>query len=304
MGWPVALAAHREATRVTPAVLPWPDLVALLTVPHVHPGAGAREDKDTLPAWLPVTPRASDAGYKRGVAHVESVSCLVLDLDSGEPLGRALTLARGHVALYHTSWSHSPEHPKGRLVFPLAAPAPAERWPEVWAAGARWAASGGLTVDAKAKDASRIYFVPAVPQDSPERRRAFRGGWQPGAWLCWRALLAAYPANAAPRAPYVAPPRRSAPAGDERAYRQRFGAALLATRCAELASTPEGGRNTRLFRAAAACAMLEAAGVLDLGPARRELEQAATAAGLGWGEIQTTINSGISRGILDGPWKF
>jgi len=104
-----------------PGEVEFGELAGLLSEPIAHRGA-----KETIPAWMPTILRPDDAGrYRRAKASVVAVSCLVLDLDQGEPLERAAALAEGYTAMMHTSWSHTPEHPKARLVFPFAEPAPA-----------------------------------------------------------------------------------------------------------------------------------------------------------------------------------
>lgn len=302
MPWPVALAPHARTSAILPVALGWDELRLLLTDPVVHHGP-----KEALAAWIPALMREDErGGFRRASCNVVAVSCLVLDLDSGEPLERVLTLAGKWVALYHTSWSHRPEHPKGRLVFPFAEPAPVERWGDVWAAASRWAASCGLTVDPATKDPARLYFVPAVPYNDPHRRRDFRGGSQGGEWLTWRRLIVDWPAPELPRrhAP-VQPVRMSGlPGQDQQGPRRIFAASVINTRCREISGTPTGGRNIKVFRAAAAAARLCAAGVLDIEEARAAIAAAALNAGLAHGEIQTTINSGIARGRKDGSWQF
>lgn len=112
--------------------------------------------KEAAPLWSPVRYRV---GARRGRSGVEQVSAIVLDFDDGTAWGDVLPRWSGCAAVMHTSWSHTPEAPKWRLVLPLARPVAAARWGPVWA----WAAerSGG-TCDPKCKDASRIYFVPAL----------------------------------------------------------------------------------------------------------------------------------------------
>ena len=119
-----------------------------------------------------------------------------------DTLERAAALAEGYTAMMHTSWSHTPEHPKARLVFPFAEPAPVARWEQVWDAAARWAKLGGLTLDPATKDASRLYFLPAYPVGDEARRRAFRS-WvrydDADQLLSWRRLLLDHPHERAER---------------------------------------------------------------------------------------------------------
>ncbi|OYO16620.1 hypothetical protein CGZ93_17830 [Enemella dayhoffiae] len=99
------------------------------------------------------------------------------------------------------------------------------------------------------------------------------------------------------------PARRPTPAGplqppgEATAYAQK----ALALECAELASTPEGGRNHTLNIAAFNIGQLIAAGHLGEQDARTHLTNAARQAGLTDIEIQRTLNSGLRGGHRSGP---
>lgn len=301
MTYSVAISDHARTSACVQHALPWPELVELLTVPAVHAG-----EKTRLTAWSPVQLRpGADGQTRRANAHVEAVSCLVYDFDKGESAERVDALAYGWTAIAHTSWSHAPSYPKLRLILPLAEPCPAARWPDVWGAAARWAASHGLTVDPSTKDPSRLFFLPATPPE-PERRRQFYASSQEGALLTWRHVLTTWPAPVEARRFQPVKPvlSRGLPGQDLTSIRSQQAARIIAHRCRELSSTSEGGRNQRLFRIAAAAAQLHAAGALDLPSAVDDITQAARAAGLGDREISTTIASGITRGKQDGPWPF
>lgn len=148
-GFPNARGRRPQGARVA-----WGRLAARLTSFAVIECATEERDRH-LPVWSPVCYRP---GATRGDAGVEAVSCVVLDVDSGTPIdeGRAPWLEVAHVV--HTSWRHTPEHPRYRIVVPLAEPVPAPLWPRVWA----WAAQRARVADPKCKDAARLYFVPAV----------------------------------------------------------------------------------------------------------------------------------------------
>lgn len=279
------------------------ELVRLLTTPIEHEG-----DKIECLAWMPVRLRPDEQGrIRRAARFVEAVSCLVLDLDQGEPLKRAKGLIDGRRAILHTSWSHTPAYPKGRIVFPLAEPAPASKWGDVWTAAEQWARSVELTIDPATKDASRLYFLPAVPKGDAERRRAFWAKAWEGEYLSWRWLVSTYPR---PRvevrtfSPVQSANVRGLPGQDRTEQRRRFAWRVVETRAEELAATAEGGRNLLAFRAGAAAAQLHAAGVLDLEEARAVLLSAAMASGLSQREADAAIQNGMNRGASDGPWSF
>jgi len=143
----------------------WPALADALTRPppvrdDVVRG-DPKDEKDAraglLPAWSPAT---FDPAWRLNV-NARDVSALVLDYDDGTPIEQAReTWGRWAYAL-HTSWSHTDAAPRFRVVVPLATPCPAARWPRVW----RWAADRAPEIDPACKDASRLYYLPAVASD-------------------------------------------------------------------------------------------------------------------------------------------
>lgn len=277
------------------------ELVRMLTTPIPHVG-----DKLECLAWMPVKLRPDEQGrYRRAARHVEAVSCLVLDLDQGEPLKRARALIDSRRAILHTSWSHRPEFPKGRIVFPFAEPVPASKWPDVWTAAETWARSAELTIDPATKDASRLYFLPAYPRGDAERRSMFWAKAWDGEYLSWRWLLVQYPRPAGRSfAPVMSAGVRGLPGQDRTEQRRRFAVRVIETRAEELATAAQGGRNQLAFRAGAAAAQLHVAGVLDLEEARAVLVSAAVASGLSQREADSAIQNGINRGVNDGAWQF
>jgi hypothetical protein len=140
-------------------VLDFPTLARSLTT-FRRTSAG---DKTELPAWSPV--RYLPEAHRRGAEGVAEVTCLVLDYDDGTELDVALRPWQDWPTIWHSSWSHTPGHPKYRLTVPLEAPIPAAHWSRVWA----WAVSRSAgKPDEKCKDPSRIYFLPAEPYpDAP-----------------------------------------------------------------------------------------------------------------------------------------
>lgn len=117
--------------------------------------------KRRLPSWSPVRYRTDADGrpLERKTEHVAEVDVVVLDFDGGASIadGRRPWGDVAHVV--HTTWSHTKETPRWRLVIPLASPVPVDRWERVWS----WAhRCSELTADPKCKDPSRLYFVPAV----------------------------------------------------------------------------------------------------------------------------------------------
>lgn len=284
--------------------------------------------KVDAPAWSPVSMRP---GATRSAAGVASVSMLVLDCDAGESLDVLEALGDEYVRLAHTSWSHRPDHPKARLVFPFQRPCPAKHWERVWGAAARWAAAHGVRVDAATKDPSRLYFGPALPDDGPHGDAACnpRLEWwewwaygldscprgmmpdRPRSLLSWARLAAAYPEPEPEPLDVDVIPASAGHLGDtedaRERRRRRFARGMLEHRCTAMVAAGEGGkgggtgRNSRTFALARLVARLAAAGAMSEGEGVSTVEQAAQTAGLKQKEYTRAIRNGLAAGRADGP---
>lgn len=151
------------------------------------------------------------------------------------------------------------------------------------------AAHGG---DEKAVDRVRCLRLPGTLHQKGEPILVQLVTLAPDNSYALEELEAAYPppppdphATRAPDAPSLAP-------GETTPYGRRG----LEAECAALAQEPEGGRNARAFRAAAAAGQLIAGGELDAGEARAELLRAAEACGLGPREAADVVDRGLATG--------
>ena len=156
MSWPVSLFSSARDNRPRGRDLSYGLLSDMLTSWHNCP------TKSQLPAWSPVR---YPPGARRSKRAVDVVSCLVFDVDDGMPIEAAAECWRGadHSFLLHTSWSHSAEHPKFRIVLPLLEYVPALQWGRGWRAGlALWRDVCGdeWSPDPACSDASRLYYLP------------------------------------------------------------------------------------------------------------------------------------------------
>ena len=124
--------------------------------------------------------------HDRRASNAQLLSMVVLDVDDGTCVDELIE--PGTFCLAHTSWSHTPDAPKWRVVYPLAEPVPAQDWPQTWrGVAARWP-----SVDPSTKDPSRMYYVPAVrecsllcrgPLPLTYRRGTYECRVQLGRWL-------------------------------------------------------------------------------------------------------------------------
>ena len=210
-GWDVVAFSSTWDTTVHQRTASWDRLVEVLTTFRTHHG-----DKMALPGW---SPARYTEGATRGKDGVQALSCLVLDYDDGTTIEEALQAWQWRPGILHTSWSHTEEHHRFRVVLPLAQPVAAADWPGVFAWADRWTrrctneealqvpedyhrATWQSTIDQKCKDPGRFYFVPAVrAEDWPRVATSWRpaGGYL-GTHLPWSRDLARYKAEQARRA--------------------------------------------------------------------------------------------------------
>ena len=121
--------------------------------------------KRRIPCW---SPTIYAPNTKRLNENVDQLTALVYDFDetSLTPKGvhEALKGKLAHVV--HTSWSHTDDAPRFRLVIFLKEPLSPARFSRAWAACLAWL---GYTseADRKCKDAARLYLLPAT---SPSRK--------------------------------------------------------------------------------------------------------------------------------------
>jgi hypothetical protein len=278
------------------------------------------EPKLHLPAWVPAdfvdlsdwesqaaewgpAPGGLDAPWsKRKAVYVLSVTAMVLDLDEAFDRAKADVLCAPWVHFGHTSWRHTPEAPKARLVFPFRAAVPVADWLPVWAAGARWAAAHGLTTDPACKDPCRAYFLPVRPPGREEHFEVWGGAGAEGlldaAWL-----LRHYPPPPPPTVPKppaalrVNPysPAATAPAEEVAARRAR---AYMEKVAGGLRGQGKGGRNKACFDAG--LALGRRAAILGDGACahfQAALIDAATSIGLSDAEARLAIRNGIEAGL-------
>lgn len=244
-----------------------------------------RQSKDGR-LWSPVTYRP---GTTRGKANVAQVHMLVLDIDHG-PL--PLDLLQGLEWFGHTTFSHTPEAPRWRVVVPLAQPVNGEDWPEFWL---RANAHFGGCIDPQTKDSSRIFYLPSCLPGAPHEARQ-----QHGAFLD--------PASLPEVARYEPPPeppplrRRSIL---NRTYLQGWAERFADDKAAELATMgKDTGRNAACNRAAYLLGGLaadpqhgiNAEGVASLLYAA--CERNGLVADDGQRSVEATIRSGFEAGLL------
>lgn len=273
--------------------------------------------------WLPV--RMRDGETRRKAANVAAVWALVVDLDEDVASFAQLVAkaeAQGVVCILHTTWSHRPDKPKARAVFPLAQECPADRWLEVWTAAQRWAASWGATVDAACKDPARLYFLPAIAEEEHERVRmneerdaeVIEWSWDGDTptrlpCLSWRWLVAHHSPPPPPR-PKRKAERCAGAGGNPRDFsrlelrRRKWLLVALEAKAADLAAKGSGERNQAAYYAGRVAAQMARTGAITRKEARAAMLEAALACGLGEREANRAIDNGMRTGEEDEPWPI
>lgn len=146
--------------------------------------------------------------------------------------------------------------------------------------------------DGKAVDRVRCLRLPGTLHQKGEPVLVRLEACNPDNSYALEELQAAYsPAPVLPSATRLPDAPALAP-GETTPYGRRG----LEAECAALAMEPEGGRNARAFRAAAAAGQLIAGGELDAGEAREQLLRASEACGLGPREAADVIDRGLATG--------
>jgi hypothetical protein len=136
-----------------------------LTLDQFAKAMTARRDvpsKSENKLWSPAT----FEGNRRRMSEATEVSSMAFDFDDGLSFDDAVRYytKRGCRFFAHTSYSHSPDHEKLRIVIPLAQPCPAQFYPRAWEYLAHRSA------DRQARDISRAFYLPSAR--NPEHYRS------------------------------------------------------------------------------------------------------------------------------------
>jgi hypothetical protein len=271
----IALFERYDRPAVTQHTVSLDELAAMLTT---HERVA---DKKRARCWSPTL--YADGTTSRSNAGVAEVSALVFDLDRVPPDEHKLAEV---CWIGHTTWSHTSEAPRWRVIVPLARSVPVAEWTDVWR---RARAALCPEADPSCKDPSRQYYLPSCPAVStPEIKR------HPGELLELRTLPVLPPEHRPRSAPHSA---RIAVGDDRRsqAYMQKV--------VDNLASAAPGRRNAALNGAAWTLGRWVAAGALEQADVEDALYAAAERNGLvaddGQRQTWATIRSGLSKGLLE-----
>lgn len=113
-------------------------------------------------AWSPVS---YNKGTTRSNKNVDQIFFAVIDVDNGTPLDTVMEKFSGYALLAHSSYSHTKEKQKYRVIIPLERPVKSKDWTPVWE---RINLMAGECNDPATKDSARLYFTPSHPMRSED----------------------------------------------------------------------------------------------------------------------------------------
>ena len=250
------------------------DFFARLSKMAVEPRPAIK--KDELPGWSPAT----FANDTRGKKHLKTVTALVLDYDSGDPLD-AVANSWPYRGLLHTSPSHTEQFPRCRVIVLLSRAVT----PDEHRILARWAltraSAAGHTLDEKAtKNGAGLWFVPACQPGAIGAAISLHGSPLDVGQVLHNAR------SVEPVPPIEAPPQKTPP--DDHGV-DRAVAAIMAS-YGRSGDRP-GNRNTTLNDEAFKLKQRADQGGLNWPAARDIITRAAIDNGMGAAEVENTIKS-------------
>lgn len=237
-------------------------------------------------------------GTTRGNDGVSAVSLAILDFDDGTPQSEieagaaSLNSGAGAAAFIYSTYSHTPEAPKFRLVLPLTTPTIASDWPDVWK---RLALAFDGKPDRSAKDAARIHYLPSCPRNRAGDAVAVEIGGAPLDVATLPELPKDAPRTSAPFVANIGALDGNA-VGAANGFADPYALTAFKNEVERVASAPNGTRNPTLNRAALSLGHFTGAGRLQRWEVESDLERAALSAGLSKDEARATIKSGLDAG--------
>lgn len=168
---------------------------------YQHASDEQRKAQKDGACWIPCS--VLDNNGNRTQTNMSQAHLLVLDIDTGMPLDDVKARIVGFEAAIHSSFSHTTEHPKWRVVMPLREPIPTSDLAKLFD---HFQERFGGELDASCgHDSARLYYLPACPKDA---QALFHFEHMPGEWLDGRAVLgtSAQEEGIAPVMPEVAEP--------------------------------------------------------------------------------------------------
>ena len=135
----------------------WLELVKFLESPRIT------EIKDTLL----LGPYKLNENQMRANANVVEVSLLVFDIDDpkGKTANEIIKLVDEYDAILHSTWSHTKENPRYRLILRLARPVAANQFNEIRTGFLFFNSELASIIDKACSDPARAYYLFSYPTD-------------------------------------------------------------------------------------------------------------------------------------------
>jgi hypothetical protein len=166
--------------------VPWWNVRGWLSrpiVPRVVTGDHDR-DKASEGAWTP----ARFEGNRKRKENLIHAGALLVDVDEAGDVDRVASALAKYATINHSTYKSTPAAPRCRAVLLLAEPIDARTYEQTWSVVAAHLVARGFGVDASAKDAGRLGFLPCVRPGAE-----YRFATTDGKPLDARAVLAAQP---------------------------------------------------------------------------------------------------------------
>jgi len=153
--FPVSFFKNIKNPEAKPLDVSWPELVRFFQSPRIS------EDKDTILFG----PYKLNENQKRANINVVEVSLFVFDIDDpqGKTADEIMDLVVDYDAILHTTWSHTADTPRYRLILKLANPVAANQFNEVRSGFLFFNSELASIIDTACSDPARAYYLFSYP---------------------------------------------------------------------------------------------------------------------------------------------
>lgn len=177
-----SLLTGRKDTQPAWRSLAWPDTFTthqILAEPDWANDESIKEAKDGA-AWCPAYWPPGYGRTKEGNAQISHLTAVVLDIDKGAfPIHRAIDVWYGYDFVLHTTYQHTPEAPRYRIVLPFDTPKLVADHYRVWSwAMQRMRNAGCASLDTTAGEKARLFYLPSAPPSRASQVFSYHGQGQ------------------------------------------------------------------------------------------------------------------------------
>jgi Family of unknown function (DUF5906)/Primase C terminal 1 (PriCT-1) len=121
-------------------------------------------DRARLKDGVGIVPaKLKDPSLGRKSENIDTVSMIVLDIDCGMSMEEVKSIMQGTESVVHTTFSHTPEHPKLRVLIPLQKPVPPLHAKAILH---QMQDRFGGRLDSACFDVAHMFYLPRCPKDA------------------------------------------------------------------------------------------------------------------------------------------